>query len=64
MWVRGGRGGKSVSFINESFGDFSEVRYHVRDVTFRVMVFCRGVLNFAEQGFNNQQCCRRKLTLQ
>ena len=29
--VRRGRGTKAVSFNNESFGGFSEVRYHVRD---------------------------------
>ena len=34
-WVRGGRGGKSASLNNESFIDFSEVRYHVRDVTLK-----------------------------
>ena len=33
MWVRRGREAKGVSFNNESFGDFSEVRYHVRDMT-------------------------------
>ena len=38
MWVRGKRGAKSVPFDNESFGDFSEVKYHVRDV-----MFCEGV---------------------
>ena len=42
MWVRGGRGTESVSFDTESFGDFSNVGYHVRDVT--LVVWC-----FAEQ---------------
>ena len=32
MWVRVGRGAESVSFDEESFGDFSVVGYHVRDV--------------------------------
>ena len=43
MLVRGGRGVKSVSFHNESFGDFSEVGYHVSDVTLGDVVFCGGV---------------------
>ena len=34
---------RRVSFNNESFGGFSEVRYHVRDVTLGDGVFCRGV---------------------
>ena len=42
MWVREGRGAKSVSFSNESFGDFSEARYHVRGVTLGDVVFCGG----------------------
>ena len=29
----GGRGAESVSFDDESFGDFSDGRYHVRDLT-------------------------------
>ena len=33
LWVRRGRGAEGVSFYKESFGGFSEVRYHVRDVT-------------------------------
>ena len=43
MCVRGGRGAESVSFNNESFGDLSEVRYHVRDVTLGDVMFCGGV---------------------
>ena len=33
LWVSKGRGADGVSFNNESFGGFSEVRYHVRGVT-------------------------------
>ena len=43
IWVRKGRGVEAVFFNNESFGDFSEVRYHVRDVTLGDVVFCGGV---------------------
>ena len=43
MCVRRGRRAEGVSFNNESFGDFSEVKYHVRDVTLGDMVFCGGV---------------------
>ena len=44
IWVRGGgRGAESVSFNNESFEYFSEVRYHVRDVTLGDIVFCGDV---------------------
>ena len=40
--IRGERGPKDVTFNNELFGDFSEVRYHARDVTLGVKVFCGG----------------------
>ena len=43
LWVRRGRGVEGVSFNNESFGDFSEVRYHVRDVTLGDVMLCGGV---------------------
>ena len=43
LWVRSGRGAEGVSFNNESLGSFSEVRYHVRDVTLGDVVFCGGV---------------------
>ena len=43
MWVRGERGAWIGSFDNESFGDFSEVGRHVRDVTLEDVVFCGGV---------------------
>ena len=33
LWVRRGRGAEAISFNNELFGGFSEVWYHVRDVT-------------------------------
>ena len=33
LWVRRGRGAEGVSFNIESSGGFSEVRYHVRNVT-------------------------------
>ena len=52
MWIKGGRGAESASFDNESFGGFSEVRYHVRDVTLGD-VFWGGVEDFAEQGFTH-----------
>ena len=32
-----------LSFVNESFGDFSKVGYHVRDVTLGDVMFCGGV---------------------
>ena len=38
MWVSEGRGAESVSFNKESFGDFSEVGHHVRDVTLKDVV--------------------------
>ena len=50
LWVRRGSGAKGVSFNNETFGGFSKVRYHVRDVTFGDMVLCEGVQDLAEQG--------------
>ena len=43
VWVRWGRGAESVSFDNKSVSDFSEVDYHVRDVTFGEVVFYGGV---------------------
>ena len=50
VWVHGGRGAESVSFDDESFGDFSEVGYHVRDVALGDVVFYEGVQDFAELG--------------
>ena len=38
LWVSWGRGAEGVSFNNESFAGFREVRYRVRDV-----VLCGGV---------------------
>ena len=35
MWVRRGTGADGVSFNNEKFGGFSEVRYHVGNVIFQ-----------------------------
>ena len=35
MWFSGGRGTENVFFDDESFDDFSEVGYHVKDVTSR-----------------------------
>ena len=40
---------EGVSFNNESFGGFSEVRYYVRDVTLGDVVLCGGYQGFAEQ---------------
>ena len=50
VWVRRGKGTESVSFNNKSVGDFSEVRYHVREVTLRDLVFCGGVWDLAKHG--------------
>ena len=50
LWVRRGRGAEGVSFTNESFGGFSEVRYRVRDVTLGDMVLCGGVEDLVEKG--------------
>ena len=44
-----GRGAEGVSFNNDLFGDFSNVRYRVRNVTLENEVFCGGVYGFAEQ---------------
>ena len=33
LWVRRGRGAEVISFNNELFDGFSEVRYHIRDVS-------------------------------
>ena len=41
--VCGGVGVESVSFYDESFGNFSKIEYHVRNVTLGVVVFCGGV---------------------
>ena len=41
MWVSGIRRAESVWFNDESFGDSSEVGYHIRDVTLGDVVFCR-----------------------
>ena len=57
---RGGRGAESISFNNESFGDFSEVVNHVRDVTLREMWCLRKSLGFCGSG--SHPCCRRMLT--
>ena len=38
-----GRGADGVSFNDESFDGFIEVRYHVRDVTLDDVVLCGGV---------------------
>ena len=35
-----GREAENVSFDNESFGDFSEVRHHVSDVILGDVMFC------------------------
>ena len=43
-----GRGADGVSFNNELFGCFSEVRYQVRDVTLGDVVLCGGVKDFVE----------------
>ena len=48
MWVKRGRGADD-SFKNESFGSFSEVRYHVRDVTLIDVVLCGVVKDLEEQ---------------
>ena len=42
------RGADGVSFNNESFSGFSEVRYHVRDVTLGDVVLCEGVKDLGE----------------
>ena len=42
MWVSGGRGAESFSLDDKSFGDFSQVGYHIRDVTLGDVVFCGG----------------------
>ena len=55
MWVSGGRGAESVvSFDDVSFGDFSDVRRHVRDVV-------RSNSEFFETWAH--PCCRRKVTV-
>ena len=58
VWVRGGSGAEGVSFNNESFGDSSEVRYHVRDVTLGDVVFRilrnRGSPVLQEESFPNR----------
>ena len=43
MWVSEGRAAESISFDDESFGDFSLVGCHVREVTLGDVVFCGGV---------------------
>ena len=40
LWVSRGRVVDGVSFNNEQFGGFSEVRYHVRDVTLGDVMLC------------------------
>ena len=50
LWIRRGRRTEGFSFNNESFGSFSEVRYHVRDMTLGDVVLCAGVKDLAEQG--------------
>ena len=54
IWIRWRIGAESVSFDNESFGDFSEVRYHVRVMTLGYVVFC---------GTWAHPCCSRKVIL-
>ena len=49
MWVRRGRGAEGVSFNNESFGGFSKLRYHVRDVTLGDVKLCGGVQELVEK---------------
>ena len=39
MWVSGGRGAENVSFDEYSCSDFSEVGYHVRNVTLGMWCF-------------------------
>ena len=43
LLVSRGRGVDGVSFNNESFGSFSEVRYYARDVTLEDVVLFGGV---------------------
>ena len=45
MWVSGGREPESISFDEESFGNCSEceIRYHVRVVTLRDVMFRGGI---------------------
>ena len=51
LLVRRGRGAETgVSFNNESFSSFSEVRYHVRDVTLGDMVLCGDVRILQNKG--------------
>ena len=49
LWVRRGSGSEVVSYNNESFGGFGEVRYHVRDVTLGDVALCGGVQDLAKQ---------------
>ena len=44
-----GRGAESVLFDDESFGDFNEIRYHIRDMTLGDVVFCGGVQDTESQ---------------
>ena len=44
LWFRRGREAVCGSFNKESFGGFSEVRYHVRDVTLGDAVLLRRCL--------------------
>ena len=48
--VSSGRGAEGVSSNNESLRGFSEVRYHVRDVTLGDVVLCAGVQDLVKQG--------------
>ena len=50
LWLRRGRGDEGVSFNNKSFGGFSEVRYHDRDVTLRDVMPCGYIEDLTEQG--------------
>ena len=52
------RGAESVSLINESFGDISEVRYHVKDVILGDVVFCKRCLGFCGTGAH--PCCMQE----
>ena len=60
-WVSGGRGSESVSFDDELFGDFREVRCHVRDMIFGGCGVLRRSSGFCETGA--YPCYRWKVTL-
>ena len=60
MWVRGRKGAESISFDSKLFGNFSEVRYHSRDMTLVDVVYAKSS-GFCATGAHT--CCRRKVTL-